>query len=70
MINGGVQIAPAPAPVLDDGDPYLIAPSARAPSVRITAKYRPTPSEAIAMLGGATVEVEVSGSGVVFRVRR
>lgn len=68
MINGGVQIAPAPAPTLDDGDPHLDpAPPSNAP--RIVARFRPRPSEAIAMLGGASVEVEVTGSGVIFRVR-
>ena len=37
---------------------------------RITASYRLKPSEAIAVLAGAFVEVEVTASGVIFRVRR
>lgn len=68
MINGRVQIAPAPAPVLDDGDPH-VDPAAPLNPPRITARFRPRPSEALAMLGGASVEVEVTPSGVIFRVR-
>lgn len=69
MIHQGVQIASAPP--LDDGDPHLaeprLTPAARP---RIVARYRLPQRDVLALLAGASVEVEVSASGVAIRVRR